>query len=147
MDLYPDVYLGRLACRNTLEVITVVNKIINYEAEGSSASWFNNMVVVAGDTYTDNDYYEGEEATQEALNYMTDFNSIKLWTSDGSFNNFFDVVKAINHGCGFVYFAGHGSPGAWGTHPPNDKSKWIYGLKLHHMPLLINNDKLPICVV
>ena len=65
------------------------------------------MVVVAGDTYTNNDYFEGEEETQQALDYMVDFNHIKLWTSDGSFTGFVDVFKAMLTGCGFIYFAGH----------------------------------------
>jgi len=146
-DLYPEVGVGRLACRNTFEVKIMVQKIISYEQQACDPAWFNKMVVVAGDTYTDNDYYEGEEITQQALDYMTGWNHVKLWTSDGSFSSWKDVVKTINKGCGFIFFAGHGSPGLWGTHPPFDDSTWIYGLKLGQMLLLRNSNKLPICVV
>lgn len=147
MDLYPDVAVGRLPCRNRLEVKIMVKKIIHYEQEPCESSWFNRMVVVGGDTYTFNEYYEGEEANQQALDWMTGFEPIKLWTSDGSFQRWQDVVTTINQGCGFLYFAGHGSPSAWGTHPPFDNSTWIFGLKLRHIPLLFNGEKLPICVV
>jgi len=38
IDFYPDVYVGRLACRNNYEVKIMVDKIITYEAEGSDPS-------------------------------------------------------------------------------------------------------------
>jgi len=53
MDLNPDVYVGRLACRNENEVTTMVNKIINYEDGGVADSWFNRIVAVAGDAFQD----------------------------------------------------------------------------------------------
>ena len=51
-DLYPDVYVGRLACRNLKEAKTVVDKIINYENNGGG-DWFKKMVVVSGDGFLD----------------------------------------------------------------------------------------------
>ncbi len=147
IDLYPDVYVGRLPCRNTFEVKIMVRKIIRYEQEPCDTSWFKKIVVAGGDTYTFNDYYEGEVANQQALDYMHDYEHVKLWTSDESLQSWRDVVKTINKGCGFLFFAGHGSPASWGTHPPYDNSTWIFGLKLWNMPLLFNKEKLPICVV
>jgi hypothetical protein len=147
-DLYPDVYVGRLPCRNIFEVRIVVNKIINYEKEKCSDSWFRNMVVIGGDsTCTDDDHYEGEYSNQLAIENMPGFNHIRLWTSWGTFTKPMDVIKAINYGCGFLYFAGHGSPRTWRTHPPKDNKTWIIGLELHHMFLLSNKEKLPICIV
>ncbi len=145
IDLKPDVYVGRLPCRNEFEVRIMVNKIMNYEK--ASGSWFKRMVVVGGDTYTFNDYYEGEVSNQEALDQMPGFEPVKLWTSDGSLSDWTDVIKAVNRGCGFLYFAGHGSPTTWATHPPKDNETWIYGLQIFQMPLLSNGNKLPICVV
>ena len=147
-DLYPDVYVGRLPCRNSFQVKAAVNKIISYETGDFSDSWFKNMVVVAGDTYPDKtDYYDGEVYTQMGLNMMPGFNPVKLWTSDGSLKNWVDVVKAINNGCGFIWFSGHGNPTSWATHPSDNSSEWISGLKLHNMPFLINGKKLPVCIV
>ena len=40
MDLRPDVYLGRLPCRNTFEVKIMVEKIISYESTKCEDSWF-----------------------------------------------------------------------------------------------------------
>ena len=65
LDLYPDVALGRLACRNTREVKTVVNKIINYETTADS-SWFKKILAVSGDGFLD----------QEDLNIEWDVNNL-----------------------------------------------------------------------
>ena len=146
-DLYPEVYVGRLPCRNTIEVNIMVNKIITYEQQTYGSDWFQKMVVIGGDTYTNNDYFEGEVANQQALDWMTDFQAVKLWTSEGTFRHWTDVVKTLNKGCGFVFFAGHGSPASWGTHPPYDNTTWVFGLNREHMPFLVNKNQLPICVV
>jgi len=52
LDLYPDVAVGRLACRNTQEVEIVVDKIISYEQDGTN-DWFNRMTVISGDGFLD----------------------------------------------------------------------------------------------
>ncbi len=53
MDLLPDVYVGRLACRNNREVKTIVNKIINYETGTYGEDWFEKMIVITGDGFQD----------------------------------------------------------------------------------------------
>jgi len=147
-DLVPDVSLGRLPCLNEQEVRTVVKKIIRYENKVSSDdSWFKTMVVAGGDTYPGRTpYYDGELYTQQALDRMPGFRPVKLWTSDGSLKNPWDVISAVNKGCGFLFLSGHGNPKLWGTHPPDDNNTWIYGLRLRNLPLLRNRGKLPVCV-
>ena len=145
-DLFPDVAVGRLPCRNVIEVRRVVKKIIKYETGKCPDSWFKKMIVVAGDTYPDKtDYFDGEVYTQEALDIMDDFKPVKLWTSDGSLTDAKDVVKELNKGCGFIWFSGHGNPKSWATHPPNS-SDWIDGLKILNIRFLINREKLPVCI-
>lgn len=152
IDLYPDVYVGRLACRNTLEVKVMVNKIITYETTAYDADWFNRIVVVAGDTYYDGYYnfstplYEGEENAKTVLSYMPGFTNTSLFTSDGTLRGPRDVIRAIDQGCGFLFFDGHASPMKWSTHKPNDTA-WVDGLSTFTMNRLINNKKLPVCVV
>ncbi len=53
LDLYPDVYAGRLACRNKIEARIMVNKIIGYEKMQASPSWFKKMIVISGDGFQD----------------------------------------------------------------------------------------------
>ena len=147
IDLIPDVYVGRLPCRNKIEVKTIVNKIINYEKEKCSESWFKKMVVAAGDAITQNDINDGEVETQKALEYMSNFDHVRLWASRGTLTSQRDVIKKINAGCGFLYLNGHGTPASWSTHPPKDNMTWIIGLDIYHIPLLRNGEKLPICIV
>ena len=152
IDLYPDVYVGRLACKNKQEVKIMVNKIIEYETTTYGSEWFNKIVVVGGDTYPEElnpDWkgYEGEETNKRVLENMTGFIPTTLWTSDGSFEGPRDIIRALNKGCGFLYLDGHASPRSWSTHPPNDADTWIKGLSVGTMSLLNNKNKLPVCVV
>ncbi|MBN2599370.1 MAG: hypothetical protein JXA75_02430 [Candidatus Thermoplasmatota archaeon] len=148
LDLYPEIYLGRLACKNLNEVKTLVQKILTYETTTAGADWFNRMVVVGGDSAPEitDPWFEGEEENKLALGYMTGFEAARLWTSTENFTGPQDVVEGINAGCGFLFFDGHGNPMSWSTHPPYNKSIWITGLQVKHMPKLTNGEKLPVTV-
>jgi len=151
IDLYPDLYVGRLACRTYLEVRTMVKKIITYETTAYNKEWFKKIVVIAGDTYpvSENPNWtaiEGEENTKKVLENMSGFENTTLWASDGTLTGAKDVINAISDGCGFLYFDGHGSPKSWATHAPNSTA-WIPGLATADMRRLKNGEMLPICVV
>ena len=151
LDLYPDVYVGRLACRNKFEVKIIVDKIINYESKKADPSWFNKIILVAGDTFPDDyettKYYEGEIETWHGYQYVSDkFEAVKLYTSEGTFTGPDDVINTISQGSGFLYFAGHGSPTAWASHAPGSH-EWVNGLMVYDMPKLSNGEKLPVCIV
>jgi hypothetical protein len=153
MDFYPDVSVGRISCNKASELDIVVNKIIQYES-GPAGSWFNNAVVVSGDTFPGgNSYYEGEMETQITYDWLTSagFTVDKLWTSIGTLTGRQDVVDAINGGIGFLHFAGHGNPAVWSNHPPNDDHTWITGFQTFlsdsDVPKLTNAEKLPVVVV
>ena len=53
MDLYPDVAVGRLACRNIQEMQDAVNKIISYETTTYGMDWFERILVLSGDGFLD----------------------------------------------------------------------------------------------
>ncbi len=53
LDLYPDVAVGRLACRSRTEVTNMVDKIIAYEGSTYGSDWFDRMLVVSGDGFMD----------------------------------------------------------------------------------------------
>lgn len=147
IDMYPELSVGRLACINANEVKIVVNKIITYETTTAGKDWFKKMVVVGGDSAPSmsDPYYEGEEENKLALEYMTGFNGIRLWASNGNFTGPQDVINGISAGCGFLFFDGHGNPMSWSTHPPKNTS-WINGLQVKHMENLTNGEQLPVCV-
>ena len=146
LGLYPDVYIGRLPCKNVKEVQIMVKKIIDYETSDKD-SWFYDMVVVGGDSAPGDQFNEGEEENKQAITYMGDFTANHCWTSDETFTGPEDVMNAISQGCGFLFFDGHANPASWSTHPPGDEDTWITGLTVFDMPKLENGNKFPVCVV
>jgi hypothetical protein len=151
IDLIPDVYVGRWPARNAFEVEIMVSKTIYYENNAFGSEWFKKMVSIAGDTYPavyNSEWIgnEGEEGTQRAINWMDGFSHEKLWASLGTFTGPDDVINAINQGCGFLFFDGHGSPMSWATHGPNS-TEWIDGLDIWQMKSLKNDNMYPVCIV
>jgi len=73
LDLIPDIYVGRLACRNTFDLKTVLNKIINYESTSpDSKPWLNKMVGVGGRTF---DLYSGVDQSQNYNEYYVNISN------------------------------------------------------------------------
>jgi len=142
LDLYPDVHIGRLACDDSKEVETVVDKIIHYEDEAFYQDWFHNMIFIGGNTFQWNPGNEGEEINEYIMEIMSDFNpSSIIWTSKGNFNRK-TISAAINEGAGFLDYSGHGFEHGMGTYPP-------IGLYLRtyltpYIEDLVNGYKLPI---
>jgi len=149
MDLYPDIYFGRLPCKNKLELTTMVNKIIRYEKNSKiDDEWFNNLILVAGDSYNDTNHYnEGELISEETIKLMPDFNPVRLYAKEGQDINRKTVNKVINNGGSFAYFCGHGNPASWSTHFPPDGKNWTEGYQVNDMIFLRNGGKLPIVIV
>ena len=157
LDFYPDVYVGRLACRNNYEVKIMVDKIINYETSTSGSPWFNKMVGIGGDSHDDagTNYIEGEVVCDYILEtYMADFDPVKLYasykdTDPQHIPSAGNIKREISDGCGFLLFDGHGHPGSWNTHWPGEFN-WgdtPGGITCYDFPRLSNGDKLPICLV
>ncbi len=151
IDYYPDVAIGRLPCRNIFEVKNMVKKIINYEKTVYNSEWFNDIIAFAGDTYPEISNpkwvgYEGEYYADLALENMSEFDATRLYTSDGTLNDWKDILNSLNNGAGFVYFVGHGCPMIWTNNLPNSHTS-INGFRTYHMNLLRNKDKQFICVV
>ena len=154
LDMYPDVYLGRIPCRYKYEVKYIVDRIINYESTTYGKEWFNKMVVLGGDNANESlyfsnatDYYEGELMTSHALSFMDGFDQIRLWPEGGDVELSPQNAETIlSEGEGFVYFAGHGDPSAWLTHPHGDESTWIKFTQ-DNIKNLKNGEKQPILLV
>ena len=150
LDMYPDVYVGRLACTNVLQVKTMVKKIITYETTTFGSDWFKKFIGVAGDTYpaAGDPYYEGELATNASFQQLESlgFEASMMWTSNGRFTGSDSVIAEFSTGAGFVHFSGHGNPASWSTHPPRNDS-WVGGLKVTDMSSLKNGKEQPVVIV
>ena len=157
MDLYPDISVGRLPCRNKNEVRVIVDKIITYETETKNSDWFERLILVSGDHWDDENHInEGVLIMEEAASIMDDFTPVELFAQSDSKMLARDVRKIMNQGAGFAYFCGHGGISAWGIHYPPDASGWAPSLtrlgiisfyKNAYMSLLRNRNKLPVTIV
>jgi hypothetical protein len=158
VDLHPDVYLARLAATTTSQVTNSVNKIIAYETTpGYQQSWFQNLVLVGGDSFEDDDAInEGEYSNQKVDDIMVGFNPIPLNVTNGALTGYTPtgvaaIQNTINDGCGFVDFSGHGNTNVWATHPHLNFNSWVptptQGILTMNVQQLTNGNKLPIVTV
>lgn len=138
VDLMPDVYVGRLACRNKLELKILVNKIIKYENSQNKR-----ILLCGGDTdlYDADDINEGEYLNERIAEIMHDFECIMLKASDGTLSRV-NIWREIMKGVSFIDFSGHGSPNSWANHPHNSE-EWV-GITIFDIPFYFNGYKLPI---
>ncbi len=150
VDLYPDVYLGRLACTTQNEVIICINKIIAYETEKAYVQpWFTNLTVIGGDSLPGDEEQidEGEYVNEGVIDNMDGFLPKRIWASNGELYDTSNIQNAINTGAGFVFFNGHGNLDIWATHP-HESYDWIPpGFYTNsHLNALSNGNKLPIVI-
>lgn len=157
IDLYPDVYYGRLPCRNILEVRTVVNKIIKYEKPSIFGKpWMEKMIAIGGQTFQ---FFEGipdgEWLCDLSIEDMGDMITevVKVYSSNNDTGGPVpvpkDIVDEYSKGAGFVLFQGHGSAHSWDTHWADEPGTeaWAGPFTNYNMPGLTNGRKLPIVVV
>ena len=91
IDMFPDVCLGRLACRNIREVQIMVNKIIKYEKKPADPLWFNKMIVVSGDGFLD----------QEDLDFQWDVTGLPdgkftIYAQSNNPDEIFGLIDIVN---------------------------------------------------
>ncbi len=143
VDLYPDIHVGRIPCRTNKEVKRIIDKIISYETSAASSNWYKKIILMAGDTFPGHGVIEGEVVTQQIANTMQShgFETVKLWTSLGTFNPL-KINGELTKGAGFISYSGHGYEQGFGTSPPDVEDRIEY-----FSPYLIgvfNGEKLPV---
>lgn len=149
VDLYPDVYLGRLACVDSNQVSTCVNKIIDYEtAPAYIQNWFSQIILCGGDTAPGDDegVDEGEYICDVIEDVMTGFTTTKLYASNGGLSTVMNMKQEMNKGSGWLVLAGHANPISWSTHPHDNENVWIppRGFSNNDALFILNREKLPI---
>ena len=149
VDLYPDVYLGRLACVNENQVSICVNKIIDYETSPAYIqNWFSQIILCGGDTAPGDaqGVDEGEYICDVIENIMTGFTTTKLYASNGGLSTVINMRQEMNKGSGWLVLSGHANPTSWSTHPHDNENIWVppRGFSNDQALNLLNNEKLPI---
>ena len=103
----PGTSIGRLAASNEAELNILIDKIINYEADAYGSQWFKKVVLVASDECFDG----SEDFNDEIAGYFTGWDIQKIYY--GATHPVKDIQIAINKGCGFINYAGHGYYDSW----------------------------------
>jgi len=170
VDLYPDVYLGRILTNTESELKTVVDKIITYENTTYGQEWFNNLIVCGGDDPRSVLIetilpvllgrfgflvFEGEYLGNKASKILSTFTTKKIYAS-GLIRPFIkgltrkNINAAINKGAGFIMLNGHGNvDNAIKTNFPFCKQIWLpppSGYQTSDIQNLHNGYKLPVGV-
>jgi len=116
-DYIPDMFIGRLPARDTTEVKTVLNKIIQYEKFDfkTTNKFYNNAFISAGDASGYSDYMNGQ-VYYGINNYLNPSNRINNYhfyypASNSSAKD--SIIKIINKGISFANYTGHGTTNGW----------------------------------
>lgn len=140
-DLYADVMIGRIPCQSNLDLKIVLNKIIRYENSAYGQDWFDKILLLGGDTFPNHGIIEGEYVTDLIADEMDGFESIRLWTSESTFNPL-SIDLRTSSGAGFISYSGHGYITGFGTSPPDVEERIEYFNR--HLLGMLNGYKLPI---
>ena len=120
VDLHPEIAIGRLACRNVMELKNAIRKIMDYESMQST----KNLLLAGGDSYPNDpcgDIPEGQYLEDAIAKEMPDFNAIKLYPP----KNAMEINSKIDGGVAIAVLEGAGAQHLWATHEYNGE-KWIY---------------------
>jgi hypothetical protein len=155
VDVFPDVYLGKLPCNDVAEVNTIIDKIIDYKAHNKM---INKIMQAGGDSVTGDPegIYEDEYANEKVMEKLPSYTTTQLWGSNGKLTKS-NIAKGFKDGVDFVDFSGHGSYASWASHPPEDEDTWLPPDSLrspytgflyidYDMYLINNAKKLPVIV-
>ncbi len=148
VDLYPDLHIGRIPCRNKDELNIMINKIMFYENNTYDQTWFKRIILAGGDTFPPRreapfNVFEGEITNLKVSQELPDFEHVFLWTSKHNLHPW-SFNRAVTKGAGFLSYAGHGFEHGWGTYRPNSLSKKMIFYFTPYLQMIRNQHKLPI---
>jgi len=112
-DPYPDAYVARISAENVDQVDNQVRRIIKYETNPVSGSWFHKACGIAS--------HQGNPADSTRCNWLRDD---LLASGYSSVDKLYDITSAspitnaLNTGRGVVNFIGHGIETEWGFNQP-----------------------------
>ena len=133
-DSYSEIIVGRFSANNPSQVITQVNRTLEYEKE-PVGNYFTNALGIASNQgpgyggYTDDEF--NEFIWNDILSEFTYDNYQGIYDGGGSVAQ---AIDAINNGVGIINYTGHAGPTGWGNGAP---------LGVNDVNNLTNNTKYP----
>jgi hypothetical protein len=143
IDLYPEVYVGRWACRRIIDLHSIVEKTIEYE---NTPMHSKKIVLVGGDGFEDDEeFIEGELITESTVSCLPGYEPIRVYASntDVTSNN---IREALGEGASFMHFNGHSWITYWSVYKHNQFDEPERGLGIWNLPLF-SNTEFPIVVL
>ncbi len=143
IDLYPDVYIGRWACRSIIDLRSVMKKTMGYE---NTPTHSKKVVLVGGDGFEDDEeYMEGEMITEQTINCLPGYDAVRVYASQTDVTPQ-NIRDALGQGASFMHFNGHCWVIYWSIYKPNQFETPEKGLGIWDLPLF-SNTELPIVVL
>lgn len=145
-DFIPEMYVGRLPAKDTSEVRSVVNKIIQYEKYSfSGTNTYHSRALATTGYDAENATFMNGQVRYLVSNYLTAANNIDeshFYHYSGADPDLYlktlkdSVIRIINNGTSFVNYSGHG-----------DETGWLHiDLKVADTTLLDNKDMYPVII-
>ncbi len=114
-DDYPDIFVGRFSAQNNSQVLTQVQRTVDYEKLPQSGNWFHMGTGIASDQgpghHGEYDYQHMGLIRDDLLAYT--YTSVDEIYDPGASAS--QVTAALNNGRSIVNYCGHGSMTSWGT--------------------------------
>ncbi len=118
-DNYPDIFIGRFSAENTEQLLTQVERTLNYERDlNTSATYLNKALGIASAEGTSGQGDNGESDIQHMNIIRTNLLSYNYTTVDQIYDpgaSASAVATSLNSGKGHVNYIGHGSNTSWST--------------------------------
>lgn len=135
-DSYPDIFIGRFSAENIAQVVTQVQRTIDYERyPDPSGSWYSEGFVIGS---TEGPFWEhyGEFDYTHMTNIAYKLLDHTYTQVDSAYDPWCTMEMAIdfiNEGKSILFYAGHGGPEGWGT----------TGISTTEVNRFINSNMLP----
>jgi len=136
-DHYPDLFVGRFSAENPNDLITQIERSIEYEkTPQDGAEWYHKGTGVASNLGPGDD---GEYDDEHLDNIRTDLLAYTYTEVDQIYDPYGTaamVATAVNDGRSIVNYCGHGSRTSWSS----------TGFSNSHVNQLVNDNMLPFIV-
>ena len=117
-DDYPDIFIGRFSAENAEQVITQVNRTIDYEKYPDPAGeWYDKGLGIASTEGPFPEHY-GEYDFTHITNIaykLLDHTYTQIDSSYDPWCSMQPTLDIINDGRSIIFYTGHGGPEGWGT--------------------------------
>jgi len=135
-DSYPEIFVGRFSAENAQQVLTQVNRTIDYEKfPDPNGEWYDKGLVIgstSGPFWEHNGEYDFTHMTIIAYKLL-DHTYTQVDSAYDPWCTMQNTVDIINDGRSLLFYAGHGGPEGWGTS----------GISTTEVFNLVNSDMLP----